>query len=200
MALASSQIYVATYNGPSDKLHPNSNSRNTEPQLPPISRWRFGRSTTNLREAAAASDSRSSTSTGRSGSIRRAVSPVPSVPKLERSASKMSLFSLFSRPKVEMARGHSEVGLAIPMRPRTPPRPAPQVAAPKSSLRHNPSPPAQQSIRSRSSQIFRPMSMRPQPPPKEFGSWEPPPLFQAFPQSVKHATVQACVFAPSTLR
>ncbi|KAJ4309285.1 hypothetical protein N0V94_009004 [Neodidymelliopsis sp. IMI 364377] len=108
----------------------------------------------------------------------------------------MSLFSLFSRPKVERARGHTEVGLAVPMRPQTPPKPA---VPPKSALRQNPSPSAQQSIRSRSSLMFRPMSMKPPPPDNESGVWEPPPLFQAFPQSVKHATVQACVFPPEVL-
>lgn len=168
-----------------------SSARNRVQEQSSTSRWRFGRSTTNLREP--------ESSTSRSSSIRRDPSPSPSVPKLERSASKMSLFNLFSRPKVERARGHTEVGLAVPMRPQTPPKPSPPISAPKSSLRQNPSPPAQQSIRARSSQIFRPTSMRPLPAQKEFGSWEPPPLFQAFPQSVKHATVQACVFAPEVL-
>jgi len=194
MALASSQIYVATYRTPSERLTPVSSSRNRA-QEPSTSRWRFGRSTTNLREP----ESRSSSSTGRTASIRGAPSPTPRVPKLERSASKMSLFNLFSKPKVERARGHTEVGLAVPMRPQTPPKPPPKTSPPKSALRQNPLPPAQQTIRSRSSQMFRPMSMRPPPQPKEFGSWEPPPLFQAFPQSVKHATVQACVFAPEVL-
>jgi hypothetical protein len=188
MALSSSQIYVATYSTAADKMNPTNSTRNRAQPSAPTSRWRFGRSSTNLRETES-----------RASSMRRDPSPTPSVPKLERSASKMSLFNLFSKPKVERARGHTEVGLAVPMRPQTPPKPPPVVSAPKSSLRQNPSPPAQQSIRARSSQIFRPMSMRPPPPSKEFGSWEPPPLFQAFPQSVKHATVQACVFAPEVL-
>ncbi|KAH7385243.1 hypothetical protein DE146DRAFT_194836 [Phaeosphaeria sp. MPI-PUGE-AT-0046c] len=199
MALSSSQIYVATYNTSAPKANTTGSARNPLLETTSSSRWRFGRSTTNLREP----ESRVSSSTGSSSSIRRAVSPVPSIPKIERSSSKMSLFNLFSKPKVEKARGHTEVGLAVPMRPQTPPKPAPVVSTPKSSLRQNPSPSVQQSIRARSSQIFRPMSMRPQPPPskeaKEFGSWEPPPLFQAFPQSVKHATVQACIFAPEVL-
>jgi hypothetical protein len=161
-------------------------SRVQEP--PSTSRWRFGRTSTIPRD-----------SESRATSIRPDPSPTPNPPKLERSASKMSLFNLFSRPKVERARGHTEVGLAVPMRPQTPPKPSPSTSAPKSSLRHNPSPAAQQTIRARSSQIFRPTSMRPPQHPKEFGTWEPPPLFQAFPQSVKHATVQACIFAPEVL-
>lgn len=146
------------------------------------SRWRFTRSTANLREAASQSIS------GPGGQS--------AAPKLARAPSKMSLFNLFSRPKVERARGHTEVGLAIPMRPQTPPKPA---VPPKSALRQNPTPAAQQSIRSRSSLMFRPMSMKPPPPENDAGHWEPPPLFQAFPQSVKHATVQACVFPPEVL-
>ena len=147
------------------------------------SRWRFNRSTANLREAA--SQSISGPSSGQNDA-----------PKLARTPSKLSLFNLFSRPKVERAHGHTEVGLAIPMRPQTPPKPA---IPPKSALRQNPSPAAQQSIRSRSSLMFRPVSMRPPPIDNDSGAWEPPPLFQAFPQSVKHATVQACVFPPEVL-
>lgn len=159
----------------------NHNLRHLAPQSS-NSRWRFTRSTANLREAASQSVS------GPSGQNAE--------PKLTRAPSKMSLFNLFSRPKVERARGHTEVGLAIPMRPQTPPKPA---VPPKSALRQNPTPAAQQSIRSRSSLIFRPMSMKPPPLENDAGHWEPPPLFQAFPQSVKHATVKACVFPPEML-
>lgn len=169
-------------------MAPNDNHglRNLTPQSS-NSRWRFTRSTTNLREAASQSISGPS-----SGS-----NPVQNnAPTLARASSRMSLFNLFSRPKVERARGHTEVGLAIPMRPQTPPKPA---IPPKSALRQNPSPPAQQSVRSRSSLMFRPTSMKPPPPDNETGHWEPPPLFQAFPQSVKHATIQACVYPPEVL-
>ncbi|KAJ4406582.1 hypothetical protein N0V91_004525 [Didymella pomorum] len=159
----------------------NHSLRHLAPQ-PSNSRWRFTRSTANLRETTSQSVS------GPSGQSAE--------PKLARAPSKMSLFNLFSRPKVERARGHTEVGLAIPMRPQTPPKPA---VPPKSALRQNPTPAAQQSIRSRSSLIFRPMSMKPPPPENDAGHWEPPPLFQAFPQSVKHATVKACVFPPELL-
>lgn len=193
MALSSSQIYVATYSATNQdrsrltpaappQLHPQASSLG--------SRWRFGRSTTNLRET---------------GSRSSSITPsdlVPAAPKtsIERSASKMSLFNLFSKPKVERARGHTEVGLAVPMRPRSPQKAPASISPPKSSLRQNPAPPAQQSIRVRSSQMFRPTSMRPPAPAAgDSGSWHPPPLFQAFPQSVKHATIQACVFSPEVL-
>ncbi|KAJ4289248.1 hypothetical protein N0V90_011590 [Kalmusia sp. IMI 367209] len=119
---------------------------------------------------------------------------------MERPASRMSLFNLFSKPKVEKARGHTEVGLAIPMQPQEPPKVAP-ASPPKSSLRLNPPPQTQQVQRMRSSQLLRPMSMRPpsvkRPPAND--DWDPPPLFQAYPQSIKYATVQACVYSPDAL-
>ncbi|KAK3201219.1 hypothetical protein GRF29_185g163083 [Pseudopithomyces chartarum] len=118
-------------------------------------------------------------------------------PTLERKSSRMSLFNLFSRPKVEKARGHTEVGVAIPMQPQEPPRPP---SPPKSSLRQNPPPPVQQVHRARSSQFLRPNSMRPPSVKRPPGDdWDPPPLFQAYPQSIKYATVQACVYSPDAL-
>ncbi|KAF1912853.1 hypothetical protein BDU57DRAFT_458221 [Ampelomyces quisqualis] len=195
MALSSSQIYVANYSTSPEQATPTSSVRTRARESTSTSRWRFGRSTTNLRE----SESPLPSSAGQKASFGPDSSPPPSVPKLERSASKVSLFNLFSRPMAERARGHTEVGLAAPMRPQPLPKPSAAASAPKSSLRHNPSPPAQQTIRARTSQIFRPNSMKPGPPSKDFGTWEPPPLFQAFPQSIKHATVQSCVFAPELL-
>jgi hypothetical protein len=84
------------------------------------------------------------------------------------------------------------------MRPQTPPRPAPLATIPKPS-RHDYSPPTQASLRSRSSQMFRPMSMKPPSTSHNPDDWDPPPLFQAFPQSIKHATTQTCVFPPEVL-
>ncbi|CAO2653505.1 Nn.00g029160.m01.CDS01 [Neocucurbitaria sp. VM-36] len=191
MSALSAQIYAASVSMPQDgksKQKSASSSRNRTHESSSTSRWRFNRSTANLLDAS----SRPTTSNQPPPATKPA-------PKLERTPSKMSLFNLFSRPKVERARGHTEVGLAVPMRPQTPPKPAPPISTPKSSLRQNPSPPAQQTIRARSSQMFRPVSMRPAPLHREFGSWDPPPLFQAFPQSLKHATLQACVFPPEIL-
>ncbi|KAF1940001.1 hypothetical protein EJ02DRAFT_240900 [Clathrospora elynae] len=199
MTALSGQIYAASaMMTPVDKSTLNFTSSST------TSRWRFNRSTTNLPEPESRPVeivSRVREPEARSLSVvSRDTSSTP-VPKLERASSRMSLFNLFSRPKAEKARGHKEVGLAVPMRPQTP-QPTPPVSIPKSSLSslgEDPSPPAPHTIRARSSQRFRPMSMRPVPPPREFGSWDPPPLFQAFPQSLKHATVQACVFTPEAL-
>ncbi|KAF9731015.1 hypothetical protein PMIN02_008508 [Paraphaeosphaeria minitans] len=151
------------------------------------SRWRRNRSSANLLEQ----NLQPTLSAANMNSLR------PS-PALERkSSSRMSLFHLFSKPKVEKARGHIEVGLAVPMQPQEPPRPA---SPPKSALRSNSPPQAHQVHRMRSSQFLRPRSMRPpsiaQHPADD---WEPPPLFQAYPQSIKYATVQACVYSPDVL-
>ncbi|OAG06168.1 uncharacterized protein CC84DRAFT_1092558 [Paraphaeosphaeria sporulosa] len=151
------------------------------------SRWRRNRSNANL--------------------LEQNLQPMPSAanmnslrppPALERkNSSRMSLFNLFSKPKVEKARGHIEVGLAVPMQPQEPPRPA---SPPKSALRPNPPPQAQQVHRMRSSQFLRPKSMRPPSIARHPGDdWEPPPLFQAYPQAIKYATIQACVYSPDAL-
>lgn len=121
----------------------------------------------------------------------------PSHQPPEPKPSRMSLFNLFSKPKVEKARGHTEVGLAIPMQPQEPPKPA---MPPKSALRHNPPPQVQQVQRMRSSQFLRPVSMRaPSLRRPSADDWELPPLFQAYPQAIKYATVQACVHSPDVL-
>jgi hypothetical protein len=132
--------------------------------------------------------------------------PTPSVPppdkplpKLERSASRMSLFSLFSKPKVERARGHIEVGLAVPLVPQQIPKAAP-VSIPQSAARSNNSPPAVQQVHpSRSNSAPRPTSMKPTGAKKLPDDWSPPPLFQAYPQSIKHATIQTSGSSPDVL-
>ncbi|CAI6334051.1 unnamed protein product [Periconia digitata] len=146
--------------------------------------WRRSKSSANMREQAAQE----------STSLKVA-------PKLERTPSKMSLFNLFSKPKVERARGHTEVGLAVPIPPQESHKPLP--SPPKSSLRKNPPPHTQQPQRMRTSQIFNPVSSRSssfdRPTSMIEDDWQPLPLFQAYQQAIKHATVQACVFSPDVL-
>ncbi len=154
------------------------------------SRWRRNRSAVNLLQVAQSTPPPSDTT------------PNKSQPKLERAPSKMSLFSLFSRPKVEKARGHTEAGLDVPTPAQPEPEPEPQPvppSRPKSALRLTPAPSVQQPARSRSSQMFRPMSLKPPSVKSQPGTWDPPPLFQAYAQAVKHATVQSCVSAPDVL-
>lgn len=151
------------------------------------SRWRRNRSSANILEQ----HLQPLPSTANMNSLK----PQPAIER--KNSSRMSLFNLFSKPKVEKARGHIEVGLAVPMQPQEPPRPP---SPPKSSLRQNPPPQAQQVHRMRSSQFLRPMSMRPPSIARHPGDdWDPPPLFQAYPQSIKYATVQACVYSPDAL-
>jgi hypothetical protein len=91
MSDLSGQIYAASSN-------PIGNMRNKTHNSSMNSRWRFTRSTANLQEPVA-----------RSPSVASQTPSIVPPKKLERVTSKMSLFSLFSRPKVEKARGHTEV-------------------------------------------------------------------------------------------
>jgi hypothetical protein len=175
---------------PHDKarLAPGHGHLNAPHDSNPMSRWRRNRSSAYLAVPQPAPP------------LADPIASAP-VPKLSKPASRMSLFNLFSKPKVEKARGHTEVGMAVPMQPPPPPKAAP-VSPPKSSLRHNPPPPVQQIQRVRSSQMIRPLStIRTStiPTPADADHWEPPPLFQAYPQSIKYATVQACAFSPDML-
>jgi len=170
------------------RLTPGHGHVNVPHDTTPMSRWRRNRSSAHLAVPQPA--------------------PTPAVPatnkpapNLSKSASRMSLFNLFSKPKVEKARGHTEVGLAVPMQAPPPPKAAP-VSPPKSSLRPNPPPAVQQLQRVRSSQMIRPLSaIRTStiPKPTDHDHWEPPPLFQAYPQAIKYATVQACAFSSDML-
>jgi len=113
-------------------------------------------------------------------------------------SSKMSLFNLFSRPKVERARGHSE---------KTPePPPVPRKNTLKSSAStpnlvlhvqaNNAVPPTSASVpppepysKSSSRRKLRDTS-KPPTRDRKPGSFDPPPLFQAYPQSIKDGTVE----------
>ncbi|GME23868.1 hypothetical protein GTA08_BOTSDO06124 [Neofusicoccum parvum] len=114
--------------------------------------------------------------------------PVPNPPaKLEHRKSSMSLFSLFSRPRVERARGHHEAGLpTIPDVPEAKPTTAlsPVTATPHTII-SKVDPPRAMTPKSRGGSFNR--------RPRTGGSsnWEPPPLFQAYPQAIKHAMLQA---------
>lgn len=170
---------------------PNSGNRKLSSETFGPSRWRRNRSNVNLSDEV----------TQPTLKTRATASDAPE-PKVERAPSKMSLFSLFSRPRVEKARGHIEIGLAVPMPPpekqtQSAPVTAPAsvpTAAPTPLLQVDAAPASQQPHRSRSSHMLRPLSFMPSNAPKD-GSWDLPPLFQAFPQSIKHGTLQSCVFS-----
>jgi len=129
--------------------------------------------------------------------------PTPALPstsahKIERTPSRMSLFNLFSKPKVEKARGHTEVGLAVPMGPQEPPKPAPLTKT-TSATRLNSDASTISTPRSRSSVVLKSPSQNTPTPRHRSLHWEPPPLFQAYPQAIKYATVQACTSSPDVL-
>ncbi|KAL1615391.1 hypothetical protein SLS54_009045 [Diplodia seriata] len=114
--------------------------------------------------------------------------PVPDPPaKLENRKSTMSLFSLFNRPRVERARGHHEIGLpTIPDVAEAKPTTAlSAVTATPQSASGKPADQRAMTPKSRGSSFNRKS--------RTGGSsnWEPPPLFQAYPQALKHAMLPA---------
>ncbi|KAB2578064.1 hypothetical protein DBV05_g3321 [Lasiodiplodia theobromae] len=114
--------------------------------------------------------------------------PVPNPQaKLENRKSSMSLFSLFSRPRVERARGHHESGLpTIPDLPEAKPTTAlsPVTATPHNTL-DKPADHRAMTPKSRGSSFNRKSRVG------GASNWEPPPLFQAYPQALKHAMLPA---------
>lgn len=144
------------------------------------SRWGFARSTTPVKEIL-------STST-----ITTTVASVPKGSRLERRRSKLSLFNLFNRPRVEKQRGYSEpperavvpeVERCVAQADATLSNAAPSrtaSTAPECRSRSGASPQNTQSQKEPAAKLVRQLS-----------DWDPPPLFQAYPQSTKHATVIA---------
>ena len=120
-----------------------------------------------------------------------------------RASSKMSLFNLFSKPKVEKLRGHSEPGLAIPRAPSTKSH-ANLASKSTSNLHshfvHDQSPRSRPtSSKSHSSKAGAKIISKDHPPPlptpHKLGHFDQLPLFQAFPQSSKHGTLETALLA-----
>jgi len=131
----------------------------------------------------------------------------PAAPKKSKT---FSLFNLFSKPKVEKARGYHEATPTLPpSRPRSPPtlsvpvRPSTQLShrsttpvppIPHEGSRPPPIPersPSRTSIRSNSTVKSRVNRPRPSDAGHRLDAhWEPPPLFQAYPQAVKHMVTE----------
>lgn len=125
----------------------------------------------------------------------------PHPPQLQPRASKMSLFNLFSKPKVEKARGYAEPGLAASpvLRSKEANASRPDLLA-KVESNHAPEDPIPRTTSAMSFRnLTRPASrttMRshaPQPTSRERSeaSWAPPPLFQAYPQATRYGTLES---------
>lgn len=133
-----------------------------------------------------------------------------SVPAVQPAAAKMSLFNIFSRPKVERARGHTERGLDAPIpakktrsglkasastpnlalkaqsdapEPPRPTAPPPPVPSAKNAQKLKFKEPVKPSIRERKP-----------------GSFDPPPLFQAYPQSMKDGMLELSMLSAETVQ
>ena len=125
--------------------------------------------------------------------------PLPTSPK-------MSLFHLFSRPKVERQRGYAEKGVDVSQ-----PQPTKQAAASTPNLVVHVQPPANNELRaptpmslpsSRSKSPGKVTFKEPlprDPAERRSGIFEPPPLFQAYPQSMKDGLLEVSDFSPQTV-
>jgi hypothetical protein len=117
-------------------------------------------------------------------------------PPLEKRQSKLNLFDLFSKPKVEVAYGHHEAATldALPERSQTPAQfyRRPEKPQPTKPILNRPS-----------SRLNGPIEKAPQPAapsrPRPPDDWDPPPLFQAYPQAVKHGALQGTNLSTETL-
>lgn len=119
----------------------------------------------------------------------------PPTATLEKRQSKMSLFDLFSKPKVERARGYHEQALdPLPERAQTP-----------AHFYRRPEKATQPITQSRPASKMKgpieksPPKATPSKPNRPLDDWDPPPLFQAYPQAVKHGTLQGTNLSTVTL-
>ncbi|KAF2722964.1 hypothetical protein K431DRAFT_37012 [Polychaeton citri CBS 116435] len=120
----------------------------------------------------------------------------------------MSLFHLFSRPKVEKSRGHSEGGLNLLSAPRFG-----KANASKSTLALSVHPPTERSTsraasvigfrrsdnRKNNQKMQEPAGPQQQTPLVRRNSWTPPPLFQAYPQATKYGTLEISLSPSETV-
>lgn len=134
----------------------------------------------------------------------------PVSPPHSRGLAMSSFFNLFSKPKVEKARGYTETGLDSP-----PTLPLPTVADashPDVALRGGPGHAVDSeksgpigAMASSPSKSLPPLRVRPDRPSPAAGSasrkapFEPPPLFQAFPQAVAQGILEVSNVAAETI-
>lgn len=127
--------------------------------------------------------------------------PVPTTPK-------MSLFNLFSRPKFEKQRGYAERGIEV--HPALPSKDLRQTASSPNLLAHvqqannesstqppTPSTAATAPLKPKSRLKFT-ESTKPGLRESKNGPFEPPPLFQAYPQSMKDGCLEVSTMSVQT--
>jgi hypothetical protein len=120
------------------------------------------------------------------------IPPVPKTKLSERRQSKYTLFDLFSKPKVHTARGYHESGLEVlPEQPPSPKSVPVKHEGPKKPIERVepvpvqiPNPPRIESAKATTIEQ-----------PRVIEYWDAPPLFQAYPQSTRHGTLQ-CPLVP----
>lgn len=118
----------------------------------------------------------------------------PKAKSVDRKTSRYSVFDLFSKPKVQTARGYHEPGLETQSEqldtkshviPEQPEEKTGKVET-TSSRKHVPPP----------------LSLSRSPPPEPAHTvtpWKAPPLFQAYPQSIRHGILQSPAMSMETL-
>lgn len=133
--------------------------------------------------------------------------PTTPAPQLRaRTSAKMSLFNLFSKPKVEKLRGYAEPGMDGPPRgfsnsDASTSRPAlltrTQHADAQSGVLR---PSTSKSYSARAPKLIAKEPSPPLPMPMDriarMRSFDPPPLFQVWPQAIKHASFEVTTMAP----
>lgn len=127
-----------------------------------------------------------------------ALKPTSAISVLDRRQSKYTLFDLFSKPKVQTARGYHETGLdKVQEKPEeTKPLPARQERSQQPVERpvQKPIPQANLPLR-----LDPPKSAPPQLRPRQPEYWDAPPLFQSYPQAIKYGSLQSPVVSMESL-
>lgn len=131
--------------------------------------------------------------------------PTTPAPQLRaRTSAKMSLFNLFSKPKVEKLRGYAEPGMDGPphgcsISAASTSRPAPftrtQHADPQTGMLR-PSTSKSYSSKAAKLAVKEPSPSLPINRTARMRSFDPPPLFQVWPQAIRHALFEVATMAP----
>lgn len=134
--------------------------------------------------------------------LNRTMNSQPAQQLKERS-SKMSLFNLFSKPKVEKLRGYAEQGLDVPPRGlsnksaislKRPGDGAQLLGGSSQPERARHAPSKLQSTRG--TKLARKESRTSMQDDRRVRSFDPPPLFQVWPQAIKHGTFEVATLTP----